>query len=227
MKSTTTRGRATKKPTARRKKTTSRRKPGARRKAAHRLRRRRILRRLLLSGAVVAIAVGMLVLIPVGLARDAGPYCITEPQKFPAAGVKGWSGEQLENAATIVRTAQSLGFDREGQILGVMTAMGESSLRNIDYGDWETQGFTNPDGSRTTSIGLFQQQDWWGSVEQRMDPETTTTLFYDRLGRLPNWQSMDPTVAIHSVQVNMDRDYYAQFEAGATSVVDALSGPCE
>lgn len=104
---------------------------------------------------------------------------------------------------------------------------GESSLRNIDYGDWETRGFTNPDGTRTTSIGLFQQQEWWGSVEQRMDPATATTLFFDRLGRLPDWQTMEPSHAIHRVQINTDRDYYSRFQADATAVVDAMSGPCE
>lgn len=212
-------------PTSRRKPAARRRKP-TRRQAAIRARRQRILQRLLLSAGALVTVVGLFVLIPLSLARDPAPICIDDPRTFPAAGVEGWSGEQLENAATIVRTAAAMGFPRDGQILGVMTAMGESSLRNIDYGDWETRGFTNPDGSRTSSIGLFQQQDWWGSVEQRMDPATSATLFFDRLGRLPNWQAMDPSHAIHRVQVNTDRDYYARFQADATAVVDALSGPC-
>ena len=223
--------RAKRKPAAR--KTTRRgtakrrRKPGARRQAANRLRRRKIAQRLLLSAGALIVAVGLFVLIPLGLARDPAPICIDDPQTFPTAGIEGWSGEQLENAATIIRTAGALGFGRDGQILGVMTAMGESSLRNIDYGDWETRGFTNPDGSRTTSIGLFQQQEWWGSAEQRMDPATATTLFFERLGRLPDWQTMEPSHAIHRVQINTDRDYYSRFGADATAVVDALSGPCE
>lgn len=218
---------ARKRPAARRTRTPRHRKTGTRGKAANRRRRRRILRRTLLSAGALAVAVGLLVLIPLGLARDPAPICIDDPQTFPEAGIEGWSGEQLENAATIIRTAGALGFPREGQILGVMTAMGESSLRNIDYGDWETRGFTNPDGTRTTSIGLFQQQEWWGSVEQRMDPATATTLFFDRLGRLPEWQTMEPSHAIHRVQINTDRDYYSRFQTDATAVVDAMSGPCE
>ncbi|MCV0334589.1 hypothetical protein [Microbacterium sp.] len=221
-----TRGTRTKS-TTNTKKTKKRRGPGARRQAANRLRRRKILQRILISGGAVVVAVGLFVLIPLGLARDPAPICIDRPQTFPAEGIEGWSGEQLENAATIIRTAAVLGYAREGQILGVMTAMGESSLRNIDYGDWETRGFTNPDGTRTTSIGLFQQQEWWGSVEQRMDPATATTLFFDRLGRLPDWQTMEPSHAIHRVQINTDRDYYSRFQADATAVVDAMSGPCE
>lgn len=218
---------ATKRPTARRKNKRRGRKPGTRRQAANRLRRRKILQRVLLSLGAGVVVVGLFVLVPLGLARDPAPICIDDPQTFPEAGIEGWSGEQLDNAATIIRTAGALGFAREGQILGVMTAMGESSLRNIDYGDWETRGFTNPDGSRTTSIGLFQQQEWWGSAEQRMDPATATTLFFDRLGRLPDWQGMEPSHAIHRVQINTDRDYYSRFQADATAVVDAMSGPCE
>ena len=218
---------ARKRPAARRPTTPRHRKTGTRGKAANRRRRRRILRRTLLWAGALAVAVGLLVLIPLGLARDPALICIDDPQTFPEAGIEGWSGEQLENAATIIRTAGALGFPREGQILGVMTAMGESSLHNIDYGDWETRGFTNPDGTRTTSIGLFQQQEWWGSVEQRMDPATATTLFFDRLGRLPEWQTMEPSHAIHRVQINTDRDYYSRFQTDATAVVDAMSGPCE
>ncbi|WP_243408929.1 hypothetical protein [Microbacterium sp. TPD7012] len=209
-----------------RKRATKHRKPGARRQAVIRLRRRRMLRRILISTGAVAAAVALLVLIPLGLARDPAAICLDDPKTFPEAGIEGWSGEQLENAATIVRTASALGFGRDGQILGVMTAMGESSLENIDYGDWETRGFTNPDGTPTTSIGLFQQQEWWGTVEARMDPATAATMFYERLGRVPDWQQLPPSHAIHRVQINTDRDYYARFQEDATAIVDTLSGAC-
>ena len=72
--------------------------------------------------------------------------------------------EQLAHACTIIGAPAGIwASTRRDQTIAVMTAMGESSLRNIDYGDWETSGVTNPDGSRTTSIGLFQQQDSWGT----------------------------------------------------------------
>lgn len=187
-----------------------------------------MLRRAAISAAVVlAIAGAAAVAIPLSLAHEPPvAICLSEPATFPQAGIAGWEGEQLENAATIMQTASALGFGRDGQILGVMTAMGESSLRNIDYGDWETTGFTNPDGSRTTSIGLFQQQEWWGSVEQRMDPATAATLFYERLARVPEWHALDPSLAVHRVQINLDPTYYTRYLADATAVVDALSAPC-
>jgi hypothetical protein len=189
-----------------------------------RARRLRILRRTLIGAGITAAAVVLVVVLSLSTAQ--APVCVDDPETFPAAGVEGWSGEQLDNAAMIMRTAVALGFDRDGQILGVMTAMGESGLRNIDYGDWETIGFRNPDGTRTTSIGLFQQQDWWGSVEERMDPATAATLFYRKLAILDGWQQLPPSHAIHRVQVNTDADYYAQYESDAVAVVDRLNGGC-
>src|SRR5690606_5152470 len=137
---------------------------------------------------------------------------------FPDDGIAGWEGEQLENAALIIRSAETEGFGRDGKILGVMAAVGERSLRNIDYGDWETSGIVNPDGPSTSSIGLFQQQEWWGSVQARMDPTGAAALFYGRLARLDGWQDMAPSHAIHRVQINTDIEHYARFETDAAEI---------
>ena len=71
-----------------------------------------------------------------------------DPQKVPTEPVAGYSGEQLTNAALIMNAAVPLGLDRQAQVIGVMMAMGESSLRNIGYGD-DINGVTNPDGTPT------------------------------------------------------------------------------
>lgn len=199
----------------------------ARRRTAARRRRKRTLRATWITLAA-AVVIGLLLagLALVTAKGESQAYCAAETQTFPPFGIHGWRGDQLENAAIILRTARGMGLERDGQVLGVMAAMGESSLRNIDYGDWETSGVTNPDGSRTTSIGLFQQQSWWGTVEERMDPATAATRFFARLQRIPGWQDLPPSHAIHRVQINSDSEHYARFEDDATAVVDALSGPC-
>ena len=85
-----------------------------------------------------------------------GPASATTVQ----GDVAGYSGEQLQNAAAIMNAATSLGLSPRAQLLGVMTAMGESSLRNIVYGDYETSGILNPNGTRTTSMACSS---WpWG-----------------------------------------------------------------
>ncbi|MFC5434899.1 hypothetical protein [Microbacterium suwonense] len=197
-----------------------------RRRARRRRERRRMLRIAVITASVAVVISA--VFIGAGLLTAPHPdrYCLAEPHAFPAAGIDGWRGDQLENAAIIIRAARDLGLERDAQVIGVMAAMGESSLHNIDYGDWETSGVANPDGSRTTSIGLFQQQEWWGSVEERMDPASAATKFFTRLGTVPGWQSMPPSHAINRVQINSDREHYARFREDAVAVVAGLSGEC-
>ncbi|GAA5208703.1 peptidase M23 [Microbacterium kyungheense] len=153
-------------------------------------------------------------------------------QTFPDYGshvsvpaVAGYRAEQLQNACAILAAGRDLGFDERDQTIAVMTAMGESSLRNIDYGDWETSGETNPDGSRTTSIGLFQQQDSWGSREARLDPYTAAVVFYRAMAeRVPDRAGIEPTLVAHRTQVNDDPLHYARFWDRAVRVVAAVSG---
>lgn len=133
--------------------------------------------------------------------------------------VAGYDDTQIANAAIIADVAHAWGLGDRGALLGVMCAMGESSLRNIDYGDWETNGVRNPDGSPTTSIGLFQQQTWWGTPAERMDPRYAAWAFFDRLVKVRDWQSIAPTLAIHRVQINADPNHYARYEAPARAVL--------
>lgn len=134
--------------------------------------------------------------------------------------VDGYSGDQLANAAAIMNAGAALGLDSTGQAIGVMTAMGESGLRVLTYGD----NAINPDGSVADSIGLFQQQHSWGSTADRLDPTKSATLFFQRLINVPGWHSMTPTQAAHAVQVNADPNYYTQFYAAAQAVVTGLVG---
>ncbi|WP_238706906.1 peptidase M23 [Microbacterium lushaniae] len=138
-----------------------------------------------------------------------------------------YDAEQLGNAATIMAAGADMGLSLRDQAIAVMTAMGESSLRNIDYGDWETSGVTNPDGSRTTSIGLFQQQDGWGTREQRLDARTAATLFYAAmLEKVPEPERLqtEPTLIAHRTQINRDPQHYGRYWPIAVRVVEELSG---
>lgn len=147
-----------------------------------------------------------------------------EASTLAASGqsIAGYSGDQLANAAAIMNAATRLGLNVQAQTIGVMTAMGESSLRVLDHGD-EGQGVTNPDGSPTTSKGLFQQQDWWGTLAQRMDPTASSILFFTRLQTVQGWEQMRPSEAANKVQINSDADHYTKWFAPAGEVVKALS----
>lgn len=136
--------------------------------------------------------------------------------------VAGYDLAQIANAAIIADVARAWETGERGALFGVMCAMGESSLRNIDYGDWETNGVRNPDGTPTSSIGLFQQQTWWGSVADRMDPIYAAWAFFRALKRVGGWATLAPTIAIHRVQVNADPNHYAKYEAPARAVLAAI-----
>ncbi|THG29293.1 CHAP domain-containing protein [Naasia lichenicola] len=111
-----------------------------------------------------------------------------------------------------MNSAFDLGLDLQAQIIGVMTAMGESSLRVLDYGD-----AVGPD-----SRGLFQQRDSWGTLEQRLNPTESANLFYARLITVSDWQSLSPTIAAHRVQGNADPLHYDNYLESARTVVAAL-----
>lgn len=92
---------------------------------------------------------------------------------------------------------------------------------------WETSGVRNPDGTPTSSIGLFRQQDWWGTREERLDPHTAATLFYRAMvARVPDSEraALAPTLVAHRTQVNDDPLHYARYWPAALAVVDHLTG---
>ncbi|MFK4115024.1 hypothetical protein ACI2K6_10380 [Microbacterium sp. NPDC006705] len=183
-----------------------------------------------LIAAVVAVAVALMFgatfILSTVQRADAAGMCMADTGGSLPAEVNGYKRDQLTNAAAIVRAGMDLGINQHGLLLAVMTAIGESSLRNITYGDWETSGVTNPNGTRTTSIGLFQQQDSWGSVEDRLNPARSAALFYDRLTQVDGWEDMPATLAIHKTQVNDNPEHYARFETDAKAIVTALTTAC-
>ena len=177
-------------------------------------------------GAVKTVAisiVGLIVVLggAVGLSASTGtgsnPGCtggtLDRSQAAAVTDVAGYSGDQLTNAVDIMNAATAAGLDTHAQTLGVMTAMGESSLLNLDHGD-----VAGPD-----SRGLFQQRASWGTLADRMNPSTAAGLFFQRLQGVPEWQTLTPTAAASRVQINADPNHYTPYFAPATAVVTALS----
>lgn len=174
--------------------------------------------------AVAAFMIGSILMGASAPGAACGGGAVDATQAAALPDVAGFSGDQLVNAAAIMNAAAAMGLDERAQTIGVMTAIGESSLRNITYGDWETSGVTNPDGSRTTSIGLFQQQASWGTTAERLDPTTSATLFFQRMVNVQGWENMDPSAVAHKVQINANPNHYTKYWDSAVAVVSALRG---
>lgn len=139
-----------------------------------------------------------------------------DPDTVPDTTISGYGHEQLVNAAYIVQAGKDLDLGVRDQTIGVMTAMGESSLTVVDYGD-----AAGPD-----SRGLFQQRDngAWGSYEDRMDPYISATNFFKAMMKVDARDSLEPTIVAHRTQGNADPYHYTKFWDSAVAVVEALSG---
>ncbi|QGQ18835.1 hypothetical protein GC089_05745 [Cellulomonas sp. JZ18] len=128
----------------------------------------------------------------------------------------GLTAEQVGNARAVVAAGAATGLSLRDQAIGVMTAMGESSLRVLDRGD-----AAGPD-----SRGLFQQRDngAWGTYAERMDPTASATSFFRALARVGGRDAMAPTLVAHAVQRNADPQHYAKYWDQAVAVVARLTG---
>ncbi|MFE2942926.1 C40 family peptidase [Streptomyces sp. NPDC059255] len=120
--------------------------------------------------------------------------------------------EQIPHAQTIVATGIGLQVPRRGQIVALATAMQESRLRNLSYGDRD-------------SLGLFQQRpsQGWGTAEQIRDPVYASQKFYKALLGVSGWQQMTVTQAAQAVQRSGYPDAYAQWEPLSTALQKAIA----
>lgn len=134
----------------------------------------------------------------------------------------GLTAEMAQNARTIVAVGKSLGVSNYGLVIALAAAMQESGLRNLDYGDRDSQG-------------LFQQRPsaGWGTVAQITDPAYSSKLFFGGpsnpnkgntkgLLEIAGWQSMTVTQAAQAVQRSAYPDAYAKWEASAWVWLDLL-----
>lgn len=137
------------------------------------------------------------------------------------------AAEQDEIVKIIDKVVRAEGIDGRATRIVAITGYGESNLTNIDYGDQDTVGTRNSDGSLATSFGFLQQQTsmGWGTKEEVMNPEIATRSFlYGRgtnrgLLDIPGWENMEPTQAIHAVQRNQNPNHYVQYYSPADSVL--------
>lgn len=128
-------------------------------------------------------------------------------------GYGTFTTDQIANATTIYQVSQQRGLPQYAAVIAVATAMQESSLHNIDYGDRD-------------SLGLFQQrpsQDW-GTPAEIMDPTYASTKFYEALVKVPNWQTIPLTEAAQDVQESAYPDAYAKWTTDAEYLVSSVSG---
>ncbi|MEN9749168.1 MAG: hypothetical protein RL149_246 [Actinomycetota bacterium] len=123
--------------------------------------------------------------------------------------------EMRISAQAIINVGRELGVGDYGIVIALATAMQESSLRNINFGDRD-------------SIGLFQQRPsaHWGTKAQIMNPDYAIRAFFggkkspvsaDVRGLLDvsNWRNLPLTEAAQAVQISAHPTAYAKWEPSA------------
>lgn len=182
---------------------------------------------MLKSAAVIGLV--SLLASPLAVATVGGISTVASlPLACAGAGgpVLDLDAEQSRNARIVVTVGEQYAVGEQGMVVALAAAAQESQLRNLDYGD-------------RTSLGLFQQQDWWGTPDERLNPLDTSDMFYTG-GRIvpgipgdgeepglldiPGWQALTVAEAAQAVQRSAYPDAYAQWEDDARAWLAAILG---
>ncbi|MEV7145058.1 C40 family peptidase [Streptomyces sp. NPDC093084] len=120
--------------------------------------------------------------------------------------------DQVPNSKTIQATGVAMNIPARGQIVALATALQESGLRNLTYGDRD-------------SLGLFQQRpsQGWGTANEILDPVHASTKFYKGLEKVSGWQSLSIAQAAQAVQKSGFPEAYAKWEPLATALQQAIA----
>lgn len=79
---------------------------------------------------------------------------------------------KMSCARMVTQAVKDRGLNQRAAAIAIATIIVETSMNNYS------------EAVDHTSIGLFQQQDWWGSREQRLNPAYATNAFLDAMERL-------------------------------------------
>jgi hypothetical protein len=172
-----------------------------------------MLRRLLAVLAIVGVVAG---LVAVGVHMLFGKLDLPNAQESRCDLVGTAytvSTEQAANAATVTAVAMRRRLPTRAAVIALATALQESKLVNVEYGDLD-------------SVGLFQQRpsQGWGSTGQILDPRYAAGKFYDRLVRVPRWVHRPLNEVAQAVQQSGFPEAYSQWEAEAGALAKAFSG---
>jgi hypothetical protein len=121
--------------------------------------------------------------------------------------------EQAGNAATVAGVALDRGLPERAVVIALATALQESKLVNVEYGDRD-------------SLGLFQQRpsQGWGTPQQILDPVYAAGKFYDAMLRVANWQRRPLAEVAQHVQQSAFPQAYVKWEAQAGALAHVLMG---
>lgn len=174
-----------------------------------RSRRRRVLTRAVLALFALSLVVAGYLGWQGLLHNFGGPRC----QATALGNTVDFDPSQTGYAATITGLAVKRGLPPRAATIAIATAIQESKLRNLRYGDRD-------------SLGLFQQRpsQGWGTEDQILDPVHATNAFYDALVKVKGYEQMEITKVAQEVQKSAYPEAYADHEQEGRILASTISG---
>lgn len=164
-----------------------------------------------------AVAVVLLAAVLIGyLAITRHPAVQRQTACFAEApGGQGWQLEvsQAAIAATIAGVADRRAMPDRALTIAYATALQESDLANLPYGDLD-------------SVGVFQQRpsEGWGTARQIENPVYASNRFFAALAAVPGYLHMPIYQAAQAVQHSADGQAYAQWASTGSQLAAAFGG---
>lgn len=119
---------------------------------------------------------------------------------------------QAAIASLIAGVAARHHLPQRALTIAYATALQESDLENLDYGDRD-------------SVGVFQQRpsQGWGTTAQIENPVYATTRFFGALVKVPKYTKLPIDVAAQDVQHSADGSAYEQYDYVAAEFATAFT----
>jgi hypothetical protein len=166
------------------------------------------------AGAVLVV---VLVIVALGLAKSnhtpitssIGDGCLVHSEAFDVPLTAGQAGI----AATIAGVASNRALPARAVTIAYATALQESDLENLPYGDRD-------------SVGVFQQRpsQGWGTRQQLLNPVYATTRFFAALAAIPGYLRLPIYQAAQDVQRSADGSAYSQYAPQGAVMATGFTG---
>lgn len=145
----------------------------------------------------------------VHLQQAVGSGCLVRGAAFDVP----LSTDQAGLAASIAAVARHAAMPPRAVSIAYATALQESKLQNLPYGDRD-------------SVGIFQQRpsQGWGTRRQLLDPVYASTRFFAALRAVPGYQHLQIYQAAQDVQHSADGYAYNQWAPQGTVMAGGFTG---
>lgn len=138
-----------------------------------------------------------------------GTGCLVKATDFEVPLSAGQAGV----ASTIAGVAHVRALPARAVTIAYATALQESDLENLPYGDRD-------------SVGIFQQRpsQGWGTRQELLNPIYATTQFFAALAKIPGYLNLPVYKAAQDVQHSADGSAYGQYAGEGAALADGFVG---